>query len=1264
MGTSDEIHQELCQRVMLLDGAMGTMIQRHMLDESDFEGERFIGHQPSVKGNNDLLCLTMPDIVYGIHRQYLEAGADFIETNTFNANRVSQADYGLQQLVPELNVAAATIARRATADFQKATGKRCYVCGAIGPTNKTLSLSPSVDRPEYRSICMATTLLPTFSYLHSFPVAFDEIAQAYDEQMRALISAGVDVLLIETIFDTLNAKAAIFAALTLFEKLSIKLPLFISGTIVDKSGRTLSGQTVEAFLISVAHAEAMSIGLNCALGAEEMRPFIQSISRSTSAYVLCYPNAGFPNTFGEYTQKPNEFASFIKEFVADGLVNIVGGCCGTTPQHISALREAIAALPAQPRVPPLNVNSDAMLLSGLEESLKVAQDQVESGAQILDVNMDEALLDGAAMMSKFLNLVASHPDVARVPVCVDSSKFSVIEAGLKSCQGKCIVNSISLKEGEPEFLHLARLIRKYGAAVVVMAFDETGQAVVPERKVEICVRSFNLLRSVGFSPSDIIFDPNILTIGTGMEEHNDYAIYYIQALKQLKEILPECRISGGVSNLSFSFRGHDVIREALHSVFLYHATKAGMDMGIVNAGNLPVYSEINPELLRLCEDLVWNRDSMATDHLLTYAQKHGKSKKSAEISAEWRTLPLEKRIEYSLVHGSSEFIVEDMSEARLKYPSSLNIVEGPLMAGMTVVGDLFGSGKMFLPQVVRSARVMKKAVDYLVPFIEEEKRLSSKANGLCNDNCLSEGFIRIGFSFVMLLLKICLRVRTLIALNSRVIDLGVMNPCSKILDCALSNKADIIGLSGLITPSLDEMVFVAKEMNRLHLKIPLLIGGATTSRQHTAVRIAPCYSGPVIHVTDASRSVPVCSALIDPVMKEELVSDVKEIYKDIRTDFLEKNEVSTQPKALRLARFSQFLENLLNCLFRFFFLTFRFPLTYVFPFPLFRITLNVQYLSIDQARKKALLVNSSDYHPTTPKVLGIKVFKNYDLRRLIPYINWRPFFDVWQLRGLYPNRTFPKLFNDPTVGKQAKQVYKEAQSYLRRMVDCSLITANGIFGIFPAYRQGDDIVILKPHLDVTASQENHLGTLCCLRQQMVEGNDHYLCLSDFVLPYNAEIIDYVGMFAVTTGINLDQLCREYEKESDDYSSIMCKALADRLSEAFAEELHERVRKEFWGYAPDEGLTPSDLTKVTYQGIRPAPGYPTQPDHSEKLKLWDFMDVESNTGISLTESYAMQPASSVCGIYIACPHAKYFSVGKVTKDQVENFTGSSNGVIRL
>ncbi|TRY59423.1 hypothetical protein DNTS_004322 [Danionella cerebrum] len=1224
----EQLSSLLCERVLVLDGGMGTMIQRRLLGEQEFRGSEFKDHSRSLKGNNDLLSITQPELIYSIHREYLDAGADIIETNTFSSTSVAQADYALENLAYRLNKESAQLARRAADDVTTQTGQKRFVAGALGPTNKTLSVSPSVERPDHRNI------------------TFDELVQSYSEQVKGLLDGGVDLLLVETVFDTLNAKAALFAIDQLFEESYHPHPVMVSGTVVDKSGRTLSGQTSEAFVISVSHARPLCIGLNCALGAAEMRPFIEAIGKSTGAFVICYPNAGLPNTFGDYDETPEVTAAHIKEFAVDGLVNVVGGCCGTTPDHIRAIAESVRNV--KPRVPSADIYRDYQLLSGLEpfrigpytnfvnigercnvagsrrfaklimagnyeEALSVAKAQVEMGAQVLDINMDEGMLDGVGAMTRFCNLIASEPDIAKVPLCIDSSNFSVIEAGLKCVQGKCIVNSISLKEGEEEFLRRARIIRRFGAAVVIMAFDEDGQATETDRKVEICSRAYQLLSDqLSYDPNDIIFDPNILSIGTGLQEHNMYGVNFIKATRIIKETLPCARVSGGLSNLSFSFRGMDSIREAMHGAFLYHAIKEGMDMAIVNAGALPVYDQIEESLLLLCENLIWNKDPDATDKLLLYAQNNAKGGKKQVQTDEWRSRSVEERLEYALVKGIEKHVVEDTEEARTqmdRYPRPLNVIEGPLMNGMRSVGDLFSSGKMFLPQVIKSARVMKKAVAHLIPFIEKEREQLKALSGSSEDSDPYQGTVvlatvkgdvhDIGKNIVGVVLG---------CNNFRVIDLGVMIPCDKILREAIDCKADIIGLSGLITPSLDEMIHVAKEMERLGLKIPLLIGGATTSRTHTAVKIAPRYSSPVVHVLDASRSVVVCSQLLDAGLSQDFFEEVQEEYEEIRQDHYD---------SLKERRF----------------------------------------VSLSHARENGLHIDwQSQPKPVRPQFFGTRVFESYHLSQLVPFIDWKPFFDVWQLRGKYPNRGYPKIFQDKTVGPEASRVHADALALLYHVMASGALQPRGIVGFWPARSHGDDIQLFEDDSSADNSDGTPVATFHGLRQQVEKeswSSEPYLCMSDFMAPRSSGVKDYLGMFAVAI-YGAEEMSMSFQEQGDDYSSIMIKALADRLAEAFAEELHSRVRRDLWGYSKDEDTGVHDLLRVHYQGVRPAPGYPSQPDHTEKITMWRLASIQENTGISLTESLAMSPAASVCGLYFSNPKSSYFSVGKITKEQVKDY----------
>ncbi len=1194
---------------------MGTMIQRYGLDERDFRGDRFQQHDTDLKGNNDLLCLTRPDVVEAIHRAYLEAGADIIETNTFNATRIAQAEYRTEALVSAINKAAAQIARRAADAFTaRNPNKPRFVAGAIGPLNRTLSLSPDVNNPGYRA------------------VTFDEVREAYAEQVRALLDGGVHLLLIETVFDTLNCKAALYAIEEVFEERQQRVPVMISGTITDASGRTLSGQTVEAFWISVKHARPFSIGLNCALGAKEMRPHLEVLAGIADCFVSAYPNAGLPNAFGEYDQSPHEMCTFIEEFARSGLVNIVGGCCGTTPDHIRHIAEHVADI--RPRCPEAAVFPQEArarhytMLSGLEpliirpetnfvnigertnvtgsrrfaalikagkyaEALEVARQQVENGAQIIDVNMDEALLDSEKVMREFLLLLAAEPDIARVPVMVDSSKFSVIEAGLKCLQGKSVVNSLSLKEGEAEFLRQAAICRRFGATVVVMAFDEEGQADTVERKVAICQRAYRLLtQQAGYDPTDIIFDPNIFAVATGIEEHNNYAINYIEATRIIKQTCPGAKVSGGVSNLSFSFRGNNRVREAMHSAFLYHAIQAGMDMGIVNAGMIEVYEQIPADLLRCVEDVLFNRHPNATEALIQLAETYRESSgRSSAKDLAWRNDSVEARITYALVNGVDEFIEADVEEARRQYPSPLSVIEDPLMAGMDTVGDLFGAGKMFLPQVVKSARVMKRAVAYLTPFIEaEQKDNSNRKRGKVLLATVKGDVHDIGKNIVGVVLG---------CNNFEVIDLGVMVPAEKILAAAVEREADIVGLSGLITPSLDEMVHVAREMERLQLDKPLLIGGATTSKTHTAVKIAPAYTrAPVVHVLDASRCVPVVSALLGQNEAERLafIESIQREYEHIR--------------AARANRQSA-----------------------------------KAFVSLAEARANKWSCEWPKYSPPKPTFLGVKTFEDYPLSELLDYIDWTPFFSSWELAGKYP-----AILSDPVVGAEARRLYEDACALLNQICTEKWLIARAVVGFFPANTIADD----DWELYTDDSRTGVLAVLHHLRQQnkKAAGQPNY-CLGDFLAPKESGVPDYVGAFAVTAGIGLEQHVRCFEAEHDDYRAILLKSLADRLAEALAERLHERVRREFWGYAPDENLSNEELIAEAYQGIRPAPGYPACPEHSEKATLWRLLQPE-RLGITLTEHYAMYPAASVSGWYLSHPEARYFGLGQIGKDQVESY----------
>ncbi|MEE2876566.1 MAG: methionine synthase [Candidatus Neomarinimicrobiota bacterium] len=1171
------IRDIVSNRILILDGAMGTMLQSYKLEEADFRGEKLKDHPSDLKGNNDILSLTRPDVVEEIHTTYLEAGADLIETNTFSANAISQSDYGTEDLVYEINRRSAEISRKAADKF---TDKPRFVCGALGPTNRTASLSPDVDDPGFRN------------------VTFDALVQAYGEQAKGLLDGGSHILLVETVFDTLNCKAALFAIRTLLEERTEDIPVMVSGTITDASGRTLSGQTVEAFWHSVRHADLFSVGLNCALGAEQVRPFLDALSTVADTFVSVYPNAGLPNEFGEYDETPEWMAQIVGEFADSGLVNIVGGCCGTTPEHIVALAERLQGVSPReiPAVDPLtrlsglepitirpdsnfinigertNVTGSARfrrLISedSYEEALSVARQQIEGGAQVIDVNMDEGLLDSEAAMEKFLRLIASEPDISRVPIMVDSSKWSVIETGLKNIQGKGIVNSISLKEGEEPFLEQASLIRKYGAAVVVMAFDETGQADTTERKVEICQRAYRLLtEKVRLSAEDIIFDPNIFAVATGIEEHNEYTLAYIEAARILKETLPGIHVSGGVSNLSFSFRGNNAVREVMHSAFLYHAIQAGMDMGIVNAGQLAIYDDIDATLRDAIEDVLFNRREDATDRLVELAETFQGAGKKREVDLAWREASIEERLQHALVEGVVDFVEEDTEEARRNFDRSIEVIEGPLMDGMNVVGDLFGSGRMFLPQVVKSARVMKKAVGYLVPFIEKEKSelgLTGRSNGKIVLATVKGDVHDIGKNIVGVVLG---------CNGYDVIDLGVMVPSDKILSMAKDQNADIIGLSGLITPSLDEMVHVAKEMERLEFDVPLLIGGATTSRTHTAVKIEEKYSGPTIHVLDASRCIGVVSKLMNATEKGAFVKKHRSEYRNIRQKRSEGRKIKK--------------------------------------------------LTIEEARKCKFSCDWSQYQIPRPKSQETKIFSDYPFEELVGYIDWSPFFHAWELKGKYP-----AILESEKYGAEAAKLFEDGQAMLGRIVTEGLITAKGAAGILPAWAE-DEVVFVGD------------AEFCFPRQLVDKGRSatNY-SLADFIAPDD----DWLGLFAVTAGHGVDELAEAFEAENDDYSAIMVKVLADRLAEAFAERLHERVRTEFWGYASDESLKNEELINERYRGIRPAPGYPACPGHEEKDTIWKLLDVEKNTGISLTETRAMYPASSVCGWYFSHPGSCYFSV---------------------
>ena len=1197
------------ERILVLDGAMGTQIQGLGFDEEQFRGERFLGCACHQQGNNDLLILSQPDAIEEIHYRYAMAGADILETNTFSSTRIAQADYQMEGAVYDLNFEGAKVVRRAAIRAEREDGRRRFVAGAIGPTNRTASMSPDVNNPGYRA------------------VSFDDLRIAYGEQIDGLIDGGADLILIETIFDTLNAKAAIFACEERFAEKGIRLPVMVSGTITDLSGRTLSGQTPSAFWYSVRHSNPFTIGLNCALGADAMRPHLQELSGVADTFICAYPNAGLPNEFGQYDESPEMMARQIEGFAREGLVNVVGGCCGSTPEHIRAIADAVSQ--HKPRLVP--EHKPFMSLSGLEPfvltkdipfvnvgertnvtgsakfrklitagdyaaALVVARDQVENGAQIIDINMDEGLIDSEKAMVEFLNLIAAEPDIARVPIMLDSSKFSIIEAGLKCVQGKAVVNSISLKEGEENFIAQAKLIRNYGAAVVVMAFDEQGQADTYKRKVEICERAYKILTEIaGFPPEDIIFDPNIFAVATGIEEHNNYGQDFIEATRTIREKMPLVHISGGVSNLSFSFRGNEPVREAMHAVFLYHAIQVGMDMGIVNAGQLAVYESIEPKLREACEDVVLNRRDDATERLLEIAEQFrgagGKEAKKQDLT--WREWSVEKRLEHALVNGITEYIDADTEEARQSVERPLHVIEGPLMAGMNVVGDLFGSGKMFLPQVVKSARVMKQAVAVLLPYMEAEK-LANGGNGereTAGKVLLAtvKGDVHdIGKNIVGVVLA---------CNNYEIIDLGVMVPAAKIFETAIKEKVDIIGLSGLITPSLDEMVYVASEMEKQGFDVPLLIGGATTSRVHTAVKVSPQYErGQAVYVTDASRAVGVVSALLSPEQKGPYVEKIKAEYTKVA-------EAHARAEAEK------------------------------------------QRLPLPRARENALKIDWTGYKPVKPSFLGTKSFDHYDLAELADYIDWTPFFQTWELKGRYP-----MILEDAKQGEAARQLFADAQDMLKKIIDEKWFRPRGVIGFWPANAVGDDIRLYKDD-----ARGDELAMLYTLRQQLSKRDGRpNVALSDFVAPEASGVEDYVGAFVVTAGFEEIAIAERFERANDDYSSILVKALADRFAEAFAERLHQRVRQEFWGYAPDETLTSDELLAETYAGIRPAPGYPAQPDHTEKPTLFKLLDAEKATGVTLTESMAMWPGSSVSGLYIGHPESYYFGVAKVERDQVADY----------
>jgi len=1208
------LDEALGQRILVLDGAMGTMIQRFGLEESDFRGSRFGDSEASLQGANDLLCLTRPDVVGRIHRAYLDAGADLIETNTFSANRISLADYGLEDVAEELNRAAASIAR-AEADAAEAAdpGRVRWVAGALGPTNRTASLSPDVGDPGARNI------------------TFDALLEAYTEQARGLIAGGADLLLIETAFDTLNAKAALAAISDVLTDLEADVPVMLSGTITDQSGRTLAGQTPEAFYHAVAHgvqpgpgrrSGLLSVGFNCALGIDQLRPFLEELSDVAGVPVSCYPNAGLPNELGEYDDTPEHMAEVTVEFARAGFLNIVGGCCGTTPEHVSAMADAVRGLPPRPiptppivtrlaGLEPLRIAPDSLFVNvgertnvtgsrrfarlirddDYETAVDVALQQVRGGAQIIDVNMDEGLLDSAAAMTRFLNLLASEPEIARVPVMVDSSDWAVIEAGLKTQQGKPIVNSISLKDGEAAFRARARQVRRFGAAAVVMAFDEEGQADTLERRVEICRRAYRILvDEEGFPPEDIIFDPNVFAVATGIEEHERYAIWFIEAVRRIKEAFPHALTSGGISNVSFSFRGSPEVREAMHAAFLYHAIRAGLDMGIVNAGALPVYDEIPDELLGPIEDVLFARDPSATDTLTRIAGERTESTETRrKEDLAWRERPVQERLQHALVHGIDQFVTEDTEEARRALPRALDVIEGPLMDGMNVVGDRFGSGRMFLPQVVKSARVMKKAVAHLVPYLEAEQ-VDAEGKGKVLLATVKGDVHDIGKNIVGVVLQ-CNGYET--------VDLGVMVPAEKILEAARAEGVDVIGLSGLITPSLDQMVHIAKEMERLDFDTPLLIGGATTSKTHTAVKIEEHYSGPTIHVLDASRAVGVVSRLLDRDRREEFLAGIRAEYAHVRERRASRSDRS-------------------------------------------------ELLSLAAARKGGAALDWSAYRPPTPRRPGVHVVDDVSVDDVRSFIDWTPFFRAWELRG-----THPSILSDAVVGAQARSLFADAESMLERMVEADAVELRGVVGLFPCQADGDDIRIFDPRADDPAAGDP-VTTVHSLRQQFDKGERANLALADFVAPADIGIVDWIGGFAVTAGRGTETLARALENAHDDYGAILVKALADRLAEAFAEFLHARVRREVWGYAPDETLAGQELIAESYRGIRPAPGYPACPDHTEKETLFRLLDVQRSIGVELTESFAMSPAASVSGWYFAHPEASYFGVGRIGRDQVEDY----------
>ncbi|MCZ2130341.1 MAG: methionine synthase [Bacteroidia bacterium] len=1205
MNTKKKISDLLEQRILILDGAMGTMIQRYKLTEDDYRGERFKDWKHSLKGNNDLLSLTQPHIIGAIHRAYLEAGSDIIETNTFSSTTVAMADYHMEEFVYELNYQSAKIAREACDEFTaKNPSKPRFVAGAMGPTNRTASLSPNINDPGFRAI------------------TFEDLRKAYKQQAEALIDGGADILLVETIFDTLNAKAALFAIDQIQEEKGIEIPIMVSGTITDASGRTLSGQTAEAFLISISHLDLLSVGFNCALGAKQLTPYLESIANKTSYYTSVYPNAGLPNAFGQYDDTPEFMLEQVKEYIDKGLVNILGGCCGTTPDHIKAFADYVAHTSYKLRnthqqqteqtkplrlsgLEPLVITAESNFINVGErtnvagskkflrlikeekyaEALDIAREQVEGGAQILDVNMDDGLLDGVYAMRKFLNLIASEPDIAKIPMMIDSSKWEILETGLQVMQGKCVVNSISLKEGEEKFVHEATVIKRYGAAVIVMAFDETGQADNLSRRIEICKRSYNLLvNKVHFPAEDIIIDLNIFPVATGLEEHKRNALDFIEATQWVRQNLPYVSVSGGVSNVSFSFRGNDTVREAMHSVFLFHAIKAGMNMGIVNPSLLTVYDDIPKELLKLVEDVMLNRNEDATERLLQYSETIQSVKKEKVEDLAWRNQDVQSKITHALVKGIDKFIIEDVEAARLQASKPLDVIEINLMNGMGVVGDLFGSGKMFLPQVVKSARVMKKAVAYLQPFIEAEKDLAKPSAGKIVMATVKGDVHDIGKNIVSVVLG---------CNNYEIVDLGVMVPAEKIIQTAIDENADAIGLSGLITPSLDEMVHVASELERKQLKFPLLIGGATTSKAHTSVKIDPVYTQTVVHVNDASRAVGVVSNLLNKDKNAEYGLAIKKEYQDFRQQFLNRRS-------------------------------------------------NKEYVSLEFARENRYKSEFRQEDIITPNMLGITIIEDQDLEKLLEFFDWSPFFRSWELHGKYPD-----ILNDEKIGKQATEVFNDAQVIIRDIIQNKRLKARAIFGLFPANSVNDDLFVKD-------EKGNKIAKFITLRQQYKKSDNSYLALADFVAPENTGITDYMGCFCVSAGFGTEEMVAEYKNKLDDYNAILVQALADRFAEAFAEYLHHQIRTQYWGYAATEKLSNTEIIREAYRGIRPAPGYPACPDHLDKKTIWDLLQVEEKIGVKLTHGFAMWPAASVSGYYFAHPESKYFGVGKIQPDQFQEY----------